>query len=306
VVQIQVFNVLYGGLAKLLNNYENHRTDNQYEDALISKTFVFQFINSFAALLYLAFVKPFLPMLDNCYESCMHELSTQLFVILTGNLVTANLTEIGMPALMQWWNKNSQKESEHYDYEDVTDIEKESFKDEYDAMMGTFEDYAELMMQFGYTTLFVASFPLAPILAFASNYVEIRVDAWKLCQLSKRPEPISAEDIGTWQRILEVMSLAAVLSNSALIAYTGTHVQNYTWSTRNWIFFGIALIILGATRLVDVLVPDVPKDVATQIKRTEFAISKIIYDAEDDIDILINPDALKAEFKVRVIDDDPL
>ena len=28
--------------------------------------------------------------------------------------------------------------------------------------------------------------------------VEIRVDGWKLCQLCRRPEPRSAEDIGTW------------------------------------------------------------------------------------------------------------
>lgn len=28
--------------------------------------------------------------------------------------------------------------------------------------------------------------------------VEIRVDAWKLCQVCRRPEPRSAEDIGTW------------------------------------------------------------------------------------------------------------
>jgi hypothetical protein len=144
------------------------------------------------------------------------------------------------------------------------------------------------------------------MLAFVSNYVEIRVDAWKLCQLSKRPEPMSAEDIGTWQRILELMSLAAVLSNSALIAYTSTTTRDYSWSTRNWIFFGVALLIMGAKLLVDVLVPDVPDDVAMQIKRADFVVSKILYDAEDDVDLAVDPLALKAEFKVRVIDDDPL
>lgn len=30
------------------------------------------------------------------------------------------------------------------------------------------------------------------------NSLELRVDAWKLCQQSRRPEPRSAEDIGTW------------------------------------------------------------------------------------------------------------
>jgi len=306
VMQIQFFNAVYGYVAKVLNDYENHRTDAQFEDALIAKTFVFQFINSFSALFYLAFVKPFIPELDNCYESCMDELSNQLFVILVGQLITGNLTEIGVPAVMQWMNKNSESSQEEYDYEDITEIERESFKADYDVMLGTFADYAELMMQFGYTTLFVASFPLAPMLAFVSNYVEIRVDAWKLCQQSKRPEPVSCEDIGTWQTIVSVMSLAAVLSNSALIAYTGSHVKDYGWSTRNWIFFGISLLIMGLKFLVDVLIPDVPKDVDMQVKRADFVVSKLMYDAQDDVDLAFDMASLKAEYKVRVIDDDPL
>jgi hypothetical protein len=40
-------------------------TDTAYEDALIGKTFVFMFVNSFAALFYIAFVKPFITV-DPC------------------------------------------------------------------------------------------------------------------------------------------------------------------------------------------------------------------------------------------------
>ena len=86
-------------------------------------------------------------------------------------------------------------------------------------MLGPFEDYAEMAIQFGYTTMFVAAYPLATVMSFVNNYVgkylpllyiwikkkkwtclfvEIRVDAWKLCQLSRRPEPRSVEDVGSW------------------------------------------------------------------------------------------------------------
>lgn len=304
-VQVQVFNVLYTSLAHFLNNYENHRTDVQYEDALIAKTFAFQFVNQFAALFYLAFAKPFLQELDSCNKSCMHELAEQLFVLLVSNIVVGNLTEIGVPALMQWLSARGEKKAEEYDFEELTEIEREAFKDSYDES-GTFSDYAELMMQIGLTTLFVASFPLAPILSFVGNYVEIRIDAWKLCQLSKRPEPKSAEDIGTWQSILEVMALASVLSNSALIAYTSSMTQDLSWSLRNWIFFSVAGIIMGSKYIIDVIIPDVPKDVEVQLKRAKFVVSKVMYDASDDLEMALEKGVCKADLKVRIIDDDPL
>lgn len=52
-IQIQVLNGYFGELAIKLNNYENHRTDTEYEDALIAKTFAFQFVNSYASLFYM-------------------------------------------------------------------------------------------------------------------------------------------------------------------------------------------------------------------------------------------------------------
>jgi hypothetical protein len=67
VLQIQILNAIYSTIAKSLNDYENHRTDNEYEDSLIGKTFVFQFVNSFAALGYLAFVKPFIQQVSTIY-----------------------------------------------------------------------------------------------------------------------------------------------------------------------------------------------------------------------------------------------
>ncbi|CAM9653012.1 unnamed protein product, partial [Phaeothamnion confervicola] len=42
-IQIQVMNLVYGSMAIALNDHENHRTDTAYEDALIAKTFLFQF-----------------------------------------------------------------------------------------------------------------------------------------------------------------------------------------------------------------------------------------------------------------------
>jgi len=48
-VVIQIFNYVYGYVARWMTEYENHRTLTAYENHLIVKTFLFQFVNSYAA-----------------------------------------------------------------------------------------------------------------------------------------------------------------------------------------------------------------------------------------------------------------
>jgi hypothetical protein len=56
----QVMGAYYGDIATRLNDYENHRTNTLYEDQLIVKHFLFQFVNSYISFFYIAFVKVFL------------------------------------------------------------------------------------------------------------------------------------------------------------------------------------------------------------------------------------------------------
>lgn len=53
-----------------------------------------------------------------------------------------------------------------------------------------------LVIQFGMVTLFVASFPLAPLFALLNNIIEIRLDAKKFVMELQRPIAAKAKDIG--------------------------------------------------------------------------------------------------------------
>lgn len=70
-----------------------------------------------------------------------------------------------------------------------------------------------LVMQFGFVTLFVASFPLAPLFALMNNIMGIRVDAWKLTTQYRRPVAAKAHSIGVWQDILYGMAILSVATN---------------------------------------------------------------------------------------------
>ena len=69
------------------------------------------------------------------------------------------------------------------------------------------------MLQFGFITIFVAAFPLAPLFALLNNWVEIRLDAQKFVCETRRAVAERAENIGIWFSIMEMIAQLAVISN---------------------------------------------------------------------------------------------
>ena len=58
-VIIVVGGLIYEAIARALTNWENHRTPTEWEDSIIFKNFLFQFINNYFVLFYIAFIRPF-------------------------------------------------------------------------------------------------------------------------------------------------------------------------------------------------------------------------------------------------------
>ena len=69
------------------------------------------------------------------------------------------------------------------------------------------------VIQYGFVTIFVAAFPLAPLLALINNIFEIRLDAYKYTTQMRRPIAQQVKDIGIWYSILEGMTYLAVVFN---------------------------------------------------------------------------------------------
>jgi len=104
-IQIKVFNFVYDMLAVKLNNWENYRTETEYEDALILKLFAYQFINYYISLFYVAFFKEGIEGCDN--GDCLGELGYNLWVMFAINIVF-NFIEIGLPIVMHKVNMSNE------------------------------------------------------------------------------------------------------------------------------------------------------------------------------------------------------
>ena len=85
VVCISVLGEAYFMVAIYLNDFENHRTDTEYENSLVLKVSVFYIFNAYTYLTYIAFVKPVLGyscVMGSCYE----ELSNTQLILLSYSL----------------------------------------------------------------------------------------------------------------------------------------------------------------------------------------------------------------------------
>uniref|UniRef100_H0XDL6 Anoctamin n=2 Tax=Otolemur garnettii TaxID=30611 RepID=H0XDL6_OTOGA len=239
---IMILNTIYEKVAIMITNFELPRTQTDYENSLTMKMFLFQFVNYYSSCFYIAFFKgkfvgyPGDPVYwlgkyrnEECDPGgCLLELTTQLIIIMGGKAIWNNIQEVLLPWIMNLIGR----------YHRVSGSEKVTPRWEQDyhlqpmGKLGLFYEYLEMIIQFGFVTLFVASFPLAPLLALVNNILEIRVDAWKLTTQFRRLVPEKAQDIGAWQPIMQGIAILAVVTNAMIIAFTSDMIPRlvYYWS----------------------------------------------------------------------------
>lgn len=346
-IQIQFMGELFTEYAEQLTLAENHRTDTDFEDALIAKSFGFNFVNAYMSLFYIGFLSRLFGFDCNDTDNdCMAALNYQLGTIFCARLLIGNVTEIVIPLVenskAEMANKVEgdqrdelvssineavnnalltnatfqphveegeevkgeevveldhvdvpQKVEDYWSVDKVlrqTAIEEQFVLGAYDQQLDLFSDYLEMVIQFGYATLFSCAFSLAPILAYVNNYIEIRVDAWKLTMAKRRPLPRGAEDIGTWQYIMDAMSVISVVTNFAIICFASNILEHYTGKSdaemKVVCFIVFEHIAVAVKYSIKAIVDDVPMDVQIQLQRQELFCSKVLdnhADEESDI-----------------------
>ncbi|CAB3988342.1 anoctamin-8-like isoform X1 [Paramuricea clavata] len=281
-VSIGKMDDIYKTVAYKLNDKENYRLDETYENHLIIKLVSFQFFNAYLSLFYIAF-------------SLMNfdKLKTQLGALLITKQVIGNVKEALVPFVKQKVKEFKKKKDEEKKRKEEekkagnastakpdkpAELETAKTKQpEIEAAMpvyeDTFEDYLEMFIQFGYVVLFSAAFPLAGLCALLNNVVEIRSDAFKLCTNLQRPFGVRVENIGTWQDAMELMGVIAVIVNLALLGIGGSLTRMFPGMTpaqRILLIIVIEHVVLAVKFAVSYAIPDIPEWVEDEIAKVEY------------------------------------
>ncbi|KAM7406608.1 hypothetical protein PAMP_000978 [Pampus punctatissimus] len=243
-IVIIILDEIYASIARWLTTLEVPKTDNSFEQRLIFKTFILKFVNAFTPIVYLAFFRGRLVgrpgnylyvvgsyRMEECaHAGCLMELCIQLCITMLGKqLIQNNLFEIGIPKL----KKLLRRRKSELDSKQEEELNKTLHRHEKDHILGPFvglsPEYMEMIIQFGMVTLFVASFPLAPLFALLNNIIEIRLDAKKFVTELRRPIAAKAKDIGIWYNLLRGLSKVAVIVNAFVISFTSNFIPRLVY-----------------------------------------------------------------------------
>lgn len=146
------------------------------------------------------------------------ELSIQLAIIMIGKQVMNTILEMLLPKFYKWLNtmkvrmgKKQKGSGKGKDKRWLRDLKLVEW-----GPRSLFPEYLEMVLQYGFVTIFVSAFPLAPFFALLNNVLEMRLDARKLLTYFRRPIGQRVRDIGVWYRILDSIGKLSVITNVSL------------------------------------------------------------------------------------------
>ncbi|XP_027728090.1 anoctamin-10 isoform X2 [Vombatus ursinus] len=262
-VVIEVMNRLYRFAAEFLTSWENHRLESAYQNHLVLKVLVFNFLNCFASLFYIAFV-----MKD------MKLLRQSLATLLITSQILNQIVETFLPYWLQRKHglRVKKKVQALKADVDVTLYEQIILEKEKGTYLGTFDDYLELFLQFGYVSLFSCVYPLAAAFAVLNNLSEINSDALKMCKVFKRPFAEPSSSIGVWQLAFETMSVISVVTNCALIGMSPQLNAVFPDSKTDLILIVVAAehALLALKFVLAFVIPDKPREIQVKLAKLEF------------------------------------
>ncbi|XP_076257406.1 anoctamin-1-like isoform X2 [Rhynchophorus ferrugineus] len=246
-VCIVILNMVYDRLALWLTEIELQRTQTEFDDSLALKIYIFQFVNYYSSIFYIAFFKGkfvgypakynkvFGYRQEECNPGgCLMELTIQLAIIMIGNQAMNTIMEMLIPLGYKMYKTfvvTTGIEKSEADEDIIISCNQwtEDYKLSELESRSLFSEYLEMVLQYGFVTIFVTAFPLAPLFALINNVLEMRLDAKKFIKYYRRPVPQRVKNIGVWYQILAIVGRIAVASNAVIIAFSSHFIPRMVY-----------------------------------------------------------------------------
>ncbi|KIH66690.1 hypothetical protein ANCDUO_02983 [Ancylostoma duodenale] len=301
-VSTMILGSVYGWIVVKLTNWENHRTNSEYHNALVIKMFALQMVNNYTSLFYVAFVRPenngfqkegLFGLGEKFRDVCLPGTCGSLLAVqLISHMIIKPLpkftNDIIIPyvvrvfRLRKWYHRDRQDMRDMLNENDETNV---LVREWLKPAAGDFTqgEFNEKIILFGTTMMFAALFPLAPLIALIIGLIDLRIDALRLLWLNRRPIPVMASGIGIWLPILYFLQYAAVMTNAFIIAFTSDFCSNFFSDVMYCDVKNRFLIVIVFQNMVFILkyvfqsiIPTVPASIRVAQRRKRYVVNYVM------------------------------
>jgi len=284
---IQLFNQIFIIFGTKMNDWENHQTHELYDNSLIMKIFTFEFINTYSSLFYVALVKPAQgedsdgalwptsfkdyciveegsPKIDDEHQFCYDELRISYIGILVSKMIVDAAMDIALPYFLtqlKRYQTHGELQSVEATKEEQLSVENQLLMTEYDTSLW---DYNQLILTFGLVAMFGMAWPFGVLLVAVYAMIQNGVDGFKLCQANQRPLRRECSGLGTWRYVIQLIGVAGVMSNVAILTYTmdwfGKHFDHWSKDAKFKAFIGLEHLLIATYLGILLVVDDNPPE----------------------------------------------
>lgn len=288
-IVINMINKLYRFVATYCTDLENHRTEYHWNSSLTVKRVLFELFDCFLPLFYIAF-----------YQLNIIALRRELVGLFWGDEIRRLVTESIIPYLTEKFSGYQQKKKmaahKKDDDKKIADLDvlENLLLEEYEQ----FDDYLEMVVQFGYVTLFASAFPLCSIITILFLFIEARSDMFKLLYLCRRPIVHRVKNIGVWFKVLMCMMVLSMTTNCLLFGFASeqlatwapemyeTHADGDQWIKPGYGRFVVSIVFCAEHMLIlcvvlsHFFISDTPHHVKIELERRDYVNKQLLKDLQ--------------------------
>jgi hypothetical protein len=269
-IAVELMNAIMSLVAMQLTRLENHRTQNEHDTAQLAKVVCFKFINSYAALYYIAFFKNHESLFGTkmrCIRGdCLLDLQSQLGIFVVLRIFVALTYEYLRPRFAYMYRSyllegqslmNVIAGRSRLEVADMSKAEKQSRDDKFES----FGEFDQVLVTHGYATLFAVSSPWVCAATLFACVLGIWLDKTKLLTTKQRPLPQKARSIEPWDTAFEVYGILAAATNLFLLIFTSQQYMLWSFTEKLTYFVFLEHWILISRLVVNQVFPVVPRSV---------------------------------------------
>jgi hypothetical protein len=91
----------------------------------------------------------------------------------------------------------------------------------------SFDDYLEIILNFGYVCFFTSAFRMAGIVVTLFLLLEFFSDYYKVYHLYQKPFSIKTKSIGPWTRAMDIICVISVFTNLMLFSVASDQIVKF-------------------------------------------------------------------------------